>query len=335
MTDFDAWLTDHQVAWRRRNVRDQRMGKQNGLERPWILPAALWAEGLWPGIRESLPAYLDEKHVEKHKGVHNLKSSWMLCANLYFPFREPGGLELLAGFLRDRVSPLLQAVEGVELEYEEAPPLDPRTLLGEPAGGVRGANQTSPDVAFIVRTSAGRGLILTENKLVEHSFYPCAGRKSSVQNPDGNRCLDWPAVQADPAGQCWQMQWETPTRPNRRYWELIRLADHAPRTLTQCPAATGGYQLFRQQALAEGIAASGRYELVASCVAFDGRNDTLVGCLRGAGVDNFATGWGDLFAGRTLFRTWTHEQWVNWVQSHDPNGCWHNWISYLRDRYGY
>ena len=33
-------------------------------------------------------AFLKKSDVQKHDGVHNLKSSWMQCANLYFPFRN-------------------------------------------------------------------------------------------------------------------------------------------------------------------------------------------------------------------------------------------------------
>jgi Restriction Endonuclease associating with ARP len=332
---FDKLVEAHQVAWRQEHITDERWGMQNGKSRPWILPAELWEEGLWPGIRRSLPEYLAATKVEKHKGVHNLKSSWMLCANLYFPFGRDEGLPLLAGFLKRHVSPAIEAAEAVELEYEEAPPLDPRTLLGEPEGGKRGANQTSPDVAFLVRTSGGKGLVLTENKLVEHSFYPCSGRKSSAGNPDAGRCLNWQGLLADLPNQCWQLAWEHPTRKNRRYWEHLRLSEHGRRVLTRCPAATGGYQLFRQQALAEGIAASERYDFVASCVAYDSRNGALAGCLRRTGVEHFATGWAPLFDGRATFATFTHQQWVAWVQAHDEGGHWNDWLSYVTARYGY
>ena len=341
MTDFNDEMAEYQVAWRQKHVADQRQGTQNGQTRPWILPAELWEEGLWPGIRSdsacSVPAYLTTpgKEVEKHKGVHNLKSSWVACANLYFPFRQEHGKPLLAGFLKQHVSPLIEAVEAVELEYAEEPPLDPQTLFGEPEGGQRGAKQTSPDVAFVVRTAAGQGLILTENKLVEHSFYPCSGRKPKVRNPDRRRCLDFQKLIGDLSGQCWQLRWESGSRKNRGYWDHIHLSDHGRRVLKRCPAATGGYQLMRQQALAEGIAASGRYDLVVSCVAYDSRNGALINCLRGTGIDDFSTGWSPLFAGVASFATFTHQQWVKWVRQHDHGGRWADWLAYVSERYGY
>lgn len=105
--------------------------------------------------------------------------------------------------------------------------------------------------------------------------------------------------------------------------------------MKRCAAATAGYQLFRQQALAEGIANSGRYSLVASTVAFDERNTSLKGCLRTTGIDDFQTGWGKLFDGKALFKTWTHQQWVKFVRDNQVNGELDDWLNYLNKRYNY
>ncbi len=337
MDSFDREMEQHQVSWRQKHLLDQRPGTQNRQTRPWILPAGLWEEGLWEGIRSSsghsLQAYLRDNEVLKHGGVHNLKSSWILCANLYFPFQRD--LPMLAAFLQDHVAAEIQAVEAVELEHEEPAPLDPQTLLGESEAGVRGANQTSPDVAFRVRTATGLGLVLTENKLVEHSFYPCSGRKKTASNPSKQTCMDLPALLNDPPGRCWQMRWDDGARKNRTYWNHLHLSDHARGHLKRCPAATAGYQLFRQQALAEGIAASGKYEFVVSCVAYDSRNSALIRCLGSTGIDDFTTGWGKIFDGKARFATFTHQQWVGWVRDHDQGGLWKDWLRYVGERYGY
>lgn len=332
MTEFDRWMTNHQLSWRRQHVVDSRCGTQNQRSYPWILPEELWGEGLWPGIRTSLPAYLASEKVQKHRGVHNLKSSWAACANLYFPFGGPEGRDLLASFLREKISDLVEGVDAVELEYSEPHPLDPRTLFGEPNTGQRGTNQTSPDVAFKVRTTTGKGLILTENKLVEHHFYPCSGQRDD-ENRDKSRCLHWTKLQADLENRCWQRQWHTPTRKDRRYWNYIRLTDLGRASLQTCPAANDGYQLFRQQALAEAIAEQGSYDLVVSCVAYDARNEALIHCLHSAGVEDFTTGWGALFGGRAKFETFTHQEWVEWVGTHDTTGRWQGWLSYVTTRY--
>jgi hypothetical protein len=129
---------------------------------------------------------------------------------------------------------------------------------------------------------------------------------------------------------CHQHAWE------RRYWEHLApvLNLEMAKTLRCCPAARAGYQLFRQQALAEGIAASGKYDLVVSCVAFDERNKTLRRCLRSTGIPDIQ-GWGVLFHGKAGFAVFTHQQWVTWVRSNDGDGRWADWLSYVETRYGY
>ncbi len=335
MKNFNGYLDHSQVAWRATHLTTIGQGIQNGHQRPWILPKSAWEENIWPGVRNNLGVYVRKSGIQVHQGAHNLKSSWALCANLYFPFGRLEGQDLLAAFLQAHVSQKIVAVDCVELEFAAEDPLDPKTLLGEPDDGMRGSGQTSPDVAFIVRTDSGPGLILTENKFAEHSFYPCSGRKRDVTNPNSARCLNWPSVQANPAKECWQIQWATVGRKPRKYWNYIRLSAQGKAGFTRCPAATAGYQLFRQQALAEAISQSGNFSVVASCVAYDERNDDLINCLDRTGVPNFARDWGSMFSGTAVFSTWTHQEWVEWVRQHDQAGYWSNWLTYVHDRYDY
>ena len=335
-SSFDSAMNDAQVEWRKKHVTTQEKGSQNGSVHPWILPHNHWQEGLWPGIRRGQPndldAYLRAGGIQRHTGVHNLKSSWMLGANLYFAHRlDPA---MLAGFLAATVDSRIVEVEELELEWAAAAPLDPPTLLGEPAGQ-RGAGQTSPDVAFVVRLrGGGRGLVLTEVKFTEHSFYPCSGRKKEYGNPDSSRCLDVQAVLDDPNANCHLTTWANGTRTNRRYWDYIAVSELGRRTLRRCPASTAGYQLFRQQALAEALARQGEYELVVSCVAYDGRNGPLSGSLKRAGVADFAVEWGGLFEGRSRFATFTHQEWVRWVRDEDAGHRWGDWVDWVEERYG-
>ena len=245
---------------RKANVAATELGRWRGRQYPWILPEGSWEGGLWPGIGSgsdnSLPAYLERTGVQKHEGVHNLKSSWILCANLYFPFRGSAeGKALFASFLKRHVAVEIDSLEEIELEYAEDGELHPSRLLGE-EGGTRGANQTSPDLGLLV--NGGRGLVLVENKLTEHSFYECSawrhkGSSRRRGNPDPDRCNRPAEILKDHANQCHQAAW------GRRYWEhLAPLVDEeALASLTHCPAMRHGYQLFRQHALAEGIARLG------------------------------------------------------------------------------
>ena len=161
MKSFDRWTESHQIEWRARHVASAESGRWQGRQYPWILPEELWEEGLWPGIRKDsdnpLCKYIEEKNIQKHTGTHNLKSSWVLCANLYFPFKaSAGGRDLLASFLKHHVDAEIDSLEDIELEYAGCGELHPSELLGEEGGG-RGANQTSPDLGTLGerRTRAG------------------------------------------------------------------------------------------------------------------------------------------------------------------------------------
>ena len=223
MKDFATWMGQYQTEWRRGRISTDEHGEQNGHTHSWIVPPAYWEEGLWPGVRSrstnSLPHYLRANNVKEHPGVRNLKSSWIACANLYFPFRETAqSKSLIAGFLQSAVSDQIRTVDEVELEYAEKGPLRPSALLGE-IGGSRGASQTSPDVAFLV--NGGEGIVLTESKLTEHSFYRCSARtrKDSPNrpaNPDPDRCKNARVVATNPESICHQVVW------GRKYWDRLR-----------------------------------------------------------------------------------------------------------------
>ena len=129
--------------------------------------------------------------------------------------------------------------------------------------------------------------------------------------------------------------WAQGSRTTRKYWDYLKFTVEGLEILKCCPAAIAGYQLFRQQALAEALARKGAYEFVISCVAYDFRNQTLIECLKSTGVDNFASGWGALFEGSIKFAAFTHQQWVTWVYEHDSQGRWRHWLEYVCKRYGY
>jgi len=101
-------------------------------------------------------------------------------------------------------------------------------------------------------------------------------------------------------------------------------------------SCAAGYQLFRQQALAEALLNSRRnYEFVISSVAYDANNEALRSCLKTTGVPDFETTWGELFDGRAGFKVWHHQDWVNWVATHGSGGEWDNWLDWVKNRYGY
>ena len=136
MESFDKWMKGHQPEWRRTHIESQEWGLWRKRPYPWILPTRLWEEGLWPGIRcgpdNSLPAYLKRTRAQKHRDAHHLNSSWILCANLYFPFRTSSySRGLFAAFLKNYVASEVDSLEAVELEYAESGVLHPLPALGE------------------------------------------------------------------------------------------------------------------------------------------------------------------------------------------------------------
>jgi len=323
-----------QIAWRKNNISSAEHGYQNGQPYEHVIPRILWEETLWQGIRKDLPDYLSSRKIQSHTGTHNLLSSWIVCANLYYIIRINDGFKkLMLGFLQEHVSEKITRIKETELEFALDGELSPKNLLGE-QDGKRGSGQTSPDVAFIVETDSGDGIVLTECKYTEHSFYRCSARrtntdhKDKIANPAPDRCMHV-AKGYNYKTICHQTVWQ------RKYWNHLTLSEYGKENLVRCPASTDGYQLFRQQSLAEGISATNTYGLVVTSVAFDGRNQTLIKCMKATGVPDFTTEWEKLFTGKALFKTWTHQEWVEYVRQNGKDPMQKEWVEYMNIRYGY
>lgn len=334
---------ENHIKWRKSHISSPDWGIQNKdrngnpISREYIIPRRIWNENIWEGIRTDLLIYINDpvNPIQAHTGSHNLMSSWVVCANLYFAIKTTPALKvLMLDFLKIKVSEKITAVSDVELEFAfpKGSNLHPSELLGEMDGG-RGSGQTSPDVAFIVKTANGEGIILTECKYTEHSFYACSARtkkdtKKRKANPDPLRCAK-NAIECDYSSICHQTEW------GREYWKYIRLSNHGIETLIKCPASTAGYQLFRQQSLANGIKQKSNLDIVASVVAFDERNVDLKKCLGTTGIKDFQNDWNEIFQPDAIFKTWTHQEWVEFVRTHQVNGEFDIWLKYLNNRYGY
>jgi len=309
-----------------------KWGIQNKVSYPHIVKGN-WLSLVWKGIQKELPAYLGN-NIQAHSGVHNLLSSWVACANLYFPAHSNSEFKnLLLGFLKSKISSDIAEVLEVELEYSLDGDLSPKELLGEMEGG-RGSGQTSPDVAFVVKTSKGIGLILTECKYTEHSFYRCSARRTTDRgdkplNPNPEKCLQHASACDYKSIPCHQHVW------GRKYLDHFQLTDEGKKLLTRCPAATAGYQLVRQQALANGIYKSGKYDFVVSSVSFDSRNKTLIECLNRTGIKDFQSGWSDIYQKGASFITWHHQEWVDYVRKNFKDPIFIDWLNYMEERYGY
>lgn len=328
-----------QVDWREQAWPEARMGGSSGdASQDHVfaddeLYLNFWP-GLWPDAPFSLDRYLQQTGIQAHKDRGNLLSSWTLAANLYFPFgQDPAGRQILAGFLAARVDPRIAAVECVELEFADEPPRDQATLLGE--NGRRGANQTSPDVGIRVVLDDGRvGLLLVENKFTEHDFYACSLRKRLPRSSKLGLCRGLRTLVQHPREVC-----EAHGTTCDRYW--VHLAESfraggGPDKVQECPAAKHGYQLLRQQSLAEALAGIGHYGLVASVIAHDGDSPALMACLKDKGLPRIDRDWAGLFQGLAKFTTFTHRDWVTWVRASASRPAWaEDWLRYVGGRYRY
>jgi len=350
-TAFKRRVKHAQRKWRRRAIPDVGDSADPRSAPGTVgLPEAEWEQGLFPDLRSDgahpLSAYLESTGVHWHGARNQLHSSWTLCANLYFPFgRDAASRALLTAFWAQHLEALapanrpahaLQAVTALELEYAEAEGTgrEPAVLLGE-LSGARGRRQTSPDVGLMLEfEGGGKGLVLMEVKYTEHSFYNCSRAQELDDNTLRRDCVDaWQsgALLDDPETLCAQ------ARERKRPY-LALLVDTFRRrdpnqACHQCPALRGGYQLFRQQALAAALQQTDTYDFVLSAVAYDPHNSALTRSLWATGLEHALEGWTRL---AQPFIGIPHDDWVGFVRDQPNKPAWCDaWVEYIADRYGY
>ncbi|MGA2408508.1 MAG: hypothetical protein ABSF81_17420 [Bacteroidales bacterium] len=340
MEDFKNKMRDYQIIWKLKYLSSIKgKGYQNGKSYDHILPKSNEQENFFNPIRNELfnpnNGYLKGNNIKPHTGIHNLLSSWTLCANMYWPFNNDEGKILLSKWLSKQIQLDISEIVKLELEYEDPiPDLKTGLLLGENNQGMRGSGQTSPDLAVLFKTAQGKkGILLIESKFTEHSFYVCSGYQkktltNNIPNPDKTRCLSTTSILSSDFEDCHLNTW------GRKYWNLLRLDlnKDAFKALSRCPMSTSCYQIFRQQALAKGY--EKHYDVVASCVVTDERNITLVNSSKSTGMSTFPEGWKNLFPNLPFY--WlTHNSWFKYVRANNSNGRWNEWIEYIGVRYDY
>lgn len=216
MESFYWQMRRHQVSWRKENLPHIREnGWQNNRQHDHILPWANHQENFYPPIREELFSYIRAERIQPHTGIHNLLSSWAFCANLYWPFNNDKGKQLLARYLSEGLGMQIVAIHNMHLEYEH-PTLSTSDLLGE-GGGQRGIYQTSADLAIEFSLADGRkGLLLVESKFTERNFGYCSGYgEGNKLNPDPGRCKNTEGILDSNFADCHLLTW------GRKYWGYL------------------------------------------------------------------------------------------------------------------
>ncbi len=294
------------------------------LEYDHILPARLWEQTLWHGIRQDAINYFTTERIQWHGQCNNLLSSQVLCLNIFFPFRTR--LNLITGFLKTHHASL-KRVTGIEFEYTG------QDNYFHESGG-RGQNMTSADVVFFWEDNLGRrNITLTECKFTEQAFGECG--KSS--NPDRNRCNNGKAVIASYKSQCYRSQ------VGRLYWDMI-LAPNSPiksevlYKSKACPFRYDLYQLMRNQLLAHCLMQDKQNGLSGAtfAVCHDARNTALT-TYRNTneyGTGNTLVIWKSFLKEPGAFGHFTYQDFMAYLDSIALPDELKPWRAYLNQRYG-
>lgn len=148
---------------------------KKGKSHPICLPRGHAEENLFPGIRETAPAYFSKFEIKWHDGQtgkpsNHLCDSQVCCVNFLFPFgQQPNALaELLRPVFPDLAQMLLIENE----QYVAFEWIGQHNCLGEKVSRngkrTRGANFTSADAAMMFdRTDGKRQIVLIEWKYTE------------------------------------------------------------------------------------------------------------------------------------------------------------------------
>ena len=336
VTSFDAEMTDRQVRWRRHNVDTAEAGVQNKVTYPWLLPRWAWQQGLWPPLRGEGPAVAADvpgsapgapafgrAQPQELVGLGGqsllpLRSSPQTAADCW-----PGSCAATSTLGCSRWT--RSSSSGPATASSARGRCSARRAALAAAVRPRRTSRCASTAATACcwsRTSSSS----TPSTLARRAS--AAGRSGAPATRTPRAATTCPALLADP-GRCHQASW------GRQYWERLYDAIDAGAFagLPCCPASRAGYQLLRQQALAEALAHTGRYGFVVSAVALDARNVGLARSLKSSGLPDVRD-WGRLFRGRASFAVFTHQDWVTWVRARDPEGSWRAWAGWIAERYG-
>lgn len=243
---FEQQETRRQVDFKRKrwpDLPDGAWSKRPDRTYPHILPDGELGKTFYPPIAEAVLDYCRSGKIAVHTEALNLRSSQVCCFNVAFPLRQD--LELARIALADAL-PDVEDVTAIEFEYTG--PAEATAWLGEPAGGQRGQNRTSIDLAVWWRSGPGRFVTLCEWKYTERAYGACGGY-ASRGNQNKDRCRQLDVTRDDPAASCYL----THGRNTRRYWEHLEKAGiglAAMSGLQGCPFMGPFYQLLRQFLLA-------------------------------------------------------------------------------------
>lgn len=324
MQEFDKRMREQQARYKTVTLGITAQGKWRGKEYPHILPEDKWDLNLWDGIRKEAQFYFNDNNIGWHKDKHNLLSSQIMCANIFFPLKQH--LDVLKPWLSNHFHDVGNVVD-LDFEY-----IGPKGKNYFNENGGRGQNRTSSDVSITWLDSAKRkNMLLLEFKFTESAFGEC-GKQN---NPDRSRCLSSEKVVNSPQTQCYR------TEVGRTYWDIILRNDSPFRreTLTTekyCPFRYDFYQLMRNQLLAHCIQLDREagFNRVEFGVIYHADNDKLLRMSHPFdGERNPLMAWTSMLKNPDSFNSLTVQDILSTIEAGLP-GDLTGWRTYLEKRYG-
>jgi hypothetical protein len=331
---FERQETNRQIDYKKRHwpeLPDGVWSKNPDYAYPHILPEGNLRKVFYPEMAQALLDYCDQFHIAIHSGALNLKSSQAACFNVMFPLRLD--LDLAARILE----PLLpDVVKVTAMEFEYTGDEGATEWLGEPAGGKRGQNRTSIDVAVWWETSVRKILTLVEWKYTERSFGTCGGY-ASTGNHAKDLCSRLNVMDPNIAEMCYLTQ----GRNKRHYWERMEEAGINRKALggvAGCPFRGPFYQLMRQYLLAAYLRKTEAVDVVEVASVSFGANTYLFDAppeLRRMGA-NVVYAWNKVLMNVPKMRHMRHimvEEIVEGIKNDHSKEA-QLLAGYLKDRYG-
>ncbi len=246
LNSFEQQETIRQIEYKEKHwpgLPDGAWSKNPNYHYPHILPKGHLDKVFYPPIAKEVIDYCDKNDIAIHSEALNLRSSQVACFNVMFPLKNNPELAIKA------LKSLLPGVTEVDtIEFEYTGDAKATEWLGEHAGGKRGQNRTSIDVAIWWRNETNKILTLVEWKYTERSFGGCGGYVSKG-NIDNGQCDRMQIKNDNFVGKCYLTQGKN----DRHYWERMQEAGinlQVSGSLSGCPFRGPFYQLMRQFLLA-------------------------------------------------------------------------------------
>ncbi len=201
---FRERMEDKQSVFKTEILGIKQMGLLRGNPYPHVLPEDAWSLNLWREIAYDAIKHFAQSEIVWHPSKHNMLSSQVLCANIFYPLREH--LNVIHTWMQ---SCQLDVGEVVDLNFNF---VSHKNYLHERDD--RGLPPIADLSITWVDMAKRRNLLLLSFKFAEANLGEC----SPAGNPNPKRCYVSSKVVGSPRSQCYRVQ------QGRRYWDVINSA---------------------------------------------------------------------------------------------------------------